>query len=207
MTTRRPHWAAHLTVIEATHLARSWCAGRTIAGHSAFAHATRVARTINRYLPANPELTAAAFLHDSPEYAPLGLDLDAILAQRLVPEVPRIIRAHEAEHEALARDRQPTAPTADLPVLQLSAADKIVSLSTAIRNATTAPDAAAYWAGRRAFLEQLDYLAVFQHQVAGHLPQAMVQILGALITRATEVSTLNASPTGTCTPRVSPEAL
>jgi hypothetical protein len=157
----------------------------------------RLARTINRYLPANPELTAAAFLHDSPEHAPLGLDLDTILAERIGPEVPRIIRAHEAAHEALAQDRQPTALIADLPVVQLSAADKIVSLSTAIRSATTAPDPAAYRAGRRAFPEQLDHLAVFQHQVAGHLPQAMVQVLGALITRATEVSTLNASPTCT----------
>jgi len=184
MTTRL-HWTAHPTVIEAIALARTWCAGHTIAGHSALAHATRVARTINRYLSRDPELTAAAFLHDSPEYAPSSLDLDAILADRLGPEVPRIIRAHEAEHLALAEGHQPTAPTADPPVLQLSAADKIVSLSTAIRNASAAPDPAAYWAGRRAFLDQLPYLVAFRHKVTGHLPPAMTQTLSALITRAT----------------------
>jgi hypothetical protein len=135
-------------------------------------------------------VTAAAFLHDSPEYAPSSLDLDATLADRLGPEVPRIIRAHEAEHLALAEGHQPTAPTADPPVLQLSAADKIVSLSTTIRNASAAPDPADYWASRRAFLDQLPYLAAFRHQVTGHLPPAMAQTLGALIARATDAATL-----------------
>ena len=63
--------------------ARRWCAGQVIDDRPALAHAARVAVTLGEHVtdPA-PELIAAALLHDSPEFAPAGIDLDAVLGHR-----------------------------------------------------------------------------------------------------------------------------
>jgi (p)ppGpp synthase/HD superfamily hydrolase len=79
--------------------ARRWCAGQVIDDRPALTHAARVAVTLGEHVahPA-PELIAAALLHDSPEFAPAGIDLDAALGHRYGREVVRIVRALEAEH-------------------------------------------------------------------------------------------------------------
>src|SRR5439155_6035398 len=92
----------HPLVDTALGLARTWCAGHVIDEAPAFAHAVRVAVTLDRHLPAAPPgLLAAALLHDAPDYAPADIDLDALLTVRFGPDVVRVVRALEREHRGL----------------------------------------------------------------------------------------------------------
>jgi len=112
-----------------------WCAGQVIDDQPALAHAARVAVTLGEHVtdPA-PELIAAALLHDSPDFAPAGIDLDVVLGHRYGIQVVRIVRALQAEHHALDTDT-PIIVADDLPVLLASTADKIVALTSLSRRA------------------------------------------------------------------------
>src|SRR2546430_8764947 len=76
----------HPIVADALVLAGEWCRGQVVDGAPALGHAVRVALVLGCHIPAAaPELVAAVLLHDSPEYAPKDLDLDALLTVRLGP--------------------------------------------------------------------------------------------------------------------------
>ncbi len=118
----------HPIVADALALAGQWCRGQIIDDAPALGHAVKVALVLGRHVPdAAPELIAAVLLHDSPEYAPKDVDLDALLTVRLGPAVPRIVRGLEREHIALDERPVPDVTTEDRWTLYTSAADKIGS--------------------------------------------------------------------------------
>lgn len=136
---------------------------------------------MRRYTPdPPPEAIAAALLHDSAEFAPPHIDLDATL-DTLSPDVARIVRVLEQEHD----DPETALPPADDPSAMLaSGADKIVSIGSVIERAEDAPDPAAFWASRQEFVAALPYFARFADAAEGVLPSAMVAELSALVARA-----------------------
>jgi len=92
-----------------------------------------------------------------------------------------LIRAHHREQHALANGDRPVPVTDDPRLLQLSAADKIVSLATALGRATASGDPGAYWAARPTVRHQLRYLNAFYAATAPRLPDGMARELGYLI--------------------------
>jgi HD domain len=171
----------HPTIDVALILARKWCAGHVVGEAPALAHAVKVAATLRRHVPdADPQLVAAVLLHDSPEFAPPGVDLDAVLAE-LGPQVPRIVRALHAEHAGLDPAGGVPFDPADRWVWCASAADKIVALLSMLRRAAKSGDAAAFWARRSAFIDALPYFWAFYEAARLRLPQGMAAELGQLI--------------------------
>lgn len=74
----------HPLLEDAVDLARVWCEGHTVGEAPALGHAMRVARALCRHVSnPPPEVVAAALLHDGPEFAADGEDIDAILSARL----------------------------------------------------------------------------------------------------------------------------
>jgi hypothetical protein len=174
-----PH--GHPVVEEALRLARAWCAGHIIDDAPALAHAVKVATTLCRHLPdADPQLVAAVLLHDSPEFAPPEVELDAVLAT-LGPQVKRIVRALEAEHEAINSPSGPPIDTDDTWVWCASAADKIVALTSLLSRAATSGDAATFLSKRDAFITALPYLWSFHQAAKPYLPETMAAELGQLV--------------------------
>ncbi|GAA1801497.1 hypothetical protein GCM10009682_24300 [Luedemannella flava] len=153
--------------------ARRWCVGQIIDDRPAIAHAVRVADTIARHVeqPA-PVLLAAALLHDSPEFAPPDLDLDAYLTSTYDAEVTRIVRALQVEHLALDTDH-PIIPAGDIPVLVASTADKIVALGSLLRRARNSGDVCAFFAARPALVALLPHFDEFGRQSTGLAPPSM----------------------------------
>jgi hypothetical protein len=142
-----PPYRNHPLVSRALQLARMWATGHQIDGAPALGHAVRVANQVTTHQPkASPELVAAVLLHDAPEYAAAAgvQDLDEFLTAELSPEVPRIIRGIEHEHQTLDSRGQAHPPIGDPPVLLASAADKTISMRSILDRAETAEDAAAY---------------------------------------------------------------
>jgi (p)ppGpp synthase/HD superfamily hydrolase len=138
MTVLSPPRAA--TVDRALRDAQRWCTGHTIDDRPALAHAVRVAVTIGEHvLHPDPDLIAAALLHDIPDFAPRTPDIYQVLATAYGPQVPRIIAALHAEHQALDMP-DPPIRVDDLPVLLASTADKIVALTSLLRRAHTSGD-------------------------------------------------------------------
>ncbi|MGH8902606.1 MAG: HD domain-containing protein [Egibacteraceae bacterium] len=181
----------HPITSKALEIARAWCAGHVIDGAPALGHAVRVALKLGEHVPdAPPELVAAVLLHDAPEFAPPGEDLDATLTDWLGAGVVRVVRALEQEHQALADQAEPAMPTDDPSTLcgswtlHASAADKIVSLTSILRRAAAADDPDAYWRERRPFVALLPYLRTFHTVSAPHLPATMTSELGNLVTIA-----------------------
>ena len=184
----------HPIVAEALDLARDWCAGHIIDSAPALGHAVKVALTLSRHIPdPAPELVAAVLLHDCPEYAPKDIDLDALLTARLGAPVTVIVRALEQKHVALDQRADPDVTTTDRWTLWASAADKIVSLRSILRRAARAPDPAAYWRTRRAFVTRVPYFAAFHTAAAPHLPPGMSGELARLVVRAQHAT---GQPTG-----------
>jgi len=172
----------HPIVADALVVARDWCAGHIIDGAPAFGHAVKVALTLGRHVPdPAPELVAAVLLHDSPEYAPKEIDLDAVLTARFGAPVAAIVRGLEREHIALDQRADPDVTTEDRWTVVASAADKIVSLRSILRRASRAPDPAAYWRSRRAFVARVPYFAAFHTAAAPHLPPGMAGELARLV--------------------------
>ncbi|MET9263750.1 hypothetical protein [Amycolatopsis sp. NPDC004079] len=168
--------------------ARRWCAGQVIDDRPALAHAVRVAVVLGEHVTApDPDLVAAVLLHDSPEFAPPDLDLDAVLGHRYGPAVVRIVRALEAEHHALDTGH-PVITVDDLPVLLASTADKIVALTSLTRRAGKSGDPAAFFAARPALLDLLEHFAAFADAGDGRVPASMTlqlkQVLDTLTATA-----------------------
>lgn len=163
----------HPLVEHALRQARQWCAGHIIDDRPALAHAARVAVTLGEHVthPA-PELIAAALLHDAPEFAPPDIDLDTVLGRRYGAEVPRIVRALEAEHHALGTD-SPITTADDLPVLLAPAADKIVALTSLTRRAQRSGEVTGFFAARPALVRLLPHLRAFCDTEAGTVPASM----------------------------------
>jgi len=161
--------------------ARTWCAGQVIDDRPALAHAIQVAVTLGQHLPnVAPELAAAALLHDSPEFAPPDVDLDAILTIRYGREVTRVVRALQAEHASLDSPEPPIVVD-DEPVLVISTADKIVAFSSLLHRARLSGDIAAFFGSRPALLRLLPYFRACQLAGAGHVPPAMSHRLGTVL--------------------------
>lgn len=172
-------------VSDALGLARGWCVGHTIDGAPAIVHAVRVARKLVEHLPnAVPELIAAVLVHDAPLFAPIDIDLDAVLGTQLGAEVARIVRAIEREHIALTAGSRPAPPLNDPHTLLAIAADKIVSITSIVRRSTAAPDPAEYWANRSAFTGRLPYFHDFSKAVTPHLPASLAAELETVVRTA-----------------------
>lgn len=155
--------------------ARRWCTGKIIDDRPALVHAVKVAVVLGEHVTnPDPELVAAVLLHDSPEFAPANLDLDAVLEQRYGPAVVRIVRALEAEHQALDTDK-PVITVDDLPVLLASTADKIAALTSLTRRAKKSGDAPGFFAARPALLGLLGHFAAFADASAGRVPASMTR--------------------------------
>jgi hypothetical protein len=179
----------HPIVADALVLAGEWCRGQIIDGAPALGHAVKEALVLGRYVPdPAPELVAAVLLHDSPEYAPKDVDLDALLTVRLGPAVTRIVRGLEREHIALDERPVPDVTTEDRWTLWASAADKIVSVRSILGRAARAADPAAYWRSRRAFVVRVPYFAAFHTAAAPHLPPGMAGNLARLVVRAEQAT-------------------
>lgn len=164
----------HPKVEDALGLARVWCAGHIIDGAPALRHAVEVALTVGRHVPDAPaELLAAVLLHDAPDFAPAGTDLDRVLTHRFGPSTTRIVRALEREHAVLGLEPPPVPEVGDPLVLCASAADKIVSLGSVVRRAQFAADQDAYWRARQPFLGLVPYFRTFATAAGPHLPNSM----------------------------------
>jgi hypothetical protein len=123
---------------------------------------------------------AAVLVHDSPEFAPPGTDLDAVLTQRLGEAVTRVVRALAREHEAL--DGAAPTPAPDDPWTRYaSAADKIVSLGSILSRAAAAGDPDEFWRVRRPFITAVPHLRRFHTTAAPHLPVGMGEELERLV--------------------------
>ena len=171
--------------------ARTWCAGHVIDDRPALVHAVRVAVALARYVPnAAPDLVCAALLHDSPDFAPPGLDLDAVLTRRYGPQTARVVRAMEREHAALDRGDPPIAVD-DGPVLLVSTADKIVALSSLLHRARRSGDVHDFFSSRPALLSLLPYFRAFHDAAADQIPSRMTGRLTTVLValdRATAAS-------------------
>ncbi|HMG43549.1 MAG TPA: HD domain-containing protein [Acidimicrobiales bacterium] len=179
----------HSTISAALQLARLWCDGQRIGPQDALTHALQVVDVLRRHVPdAAPEVIAAALLHDSPELAPPGLDLHAVLVTLLSPEVARLVEALQHEHDGLSAGTVPRPPADDSATMQASAADKIVSIATVLERART-DDPSAYWSTRSGFVAALPYFRAFTAAAEHVLPSTMTAELGDLVDRAVAAAT------------------
>lgn len=168
-------------VERALHLARDWCQGRIIDDAPALRHAVAVARTLLHHAPdAPPEVVAAVLLHDSPEFAPDGVDLDALLMAEVGAGVAPLVRALEAEHLAMDAGQPPVAPD-DRWVRLVSAADKIVAFRSLMDRARRSGDERAFWARRRGLRRVMPYFRGWVEQVVPSVPARMAVDLEAAL--------------------------
>jgi hypothetical protein len=173
----------HPLVDAALAQARTWCAGRVIDNAPALAHAVKVTTTLSRHVPdLDPQLAAAALLHDAPEFAPAGLDLDHALTTRFGPTVTRVVRALEAEHRALDQHDPPPADT-DRDVLLVATADKIIALTSLLRRAYASGDPEGFWISRPALLRLRGYFHDTHQHTVGRVPSGMSDHLGRVLKR------------------------
>lgn len=180
----------HALVEAALADARAWCAGHIIDDQPALVHAVRVARTVSvLYPPAAPWLVAAALLHDSPEFAPAGLDLDEVLIARYGPNVRHVVIALEAEHHRLDHPDPPVLVD-DVAVLLVSTADRIVAFTSLLRRAARSGDPNGFFARRTALLRLLPYFRRCQQAGQGRVPAVMSEQLDAVLTRLEQVASL-----------------
>ncbi|MEV0428239.1 HD domain-containing protein [Micromonospora sp. NPDC050495] len=171
MTVLSPPRAA--AVDRALRDAQRWCSGQAIDGRPALAHAVRVAVTIGDHVPnPDPDLIAAALLHDIPDFAPRTPDIYQVLAAAYGPQVSRIIAALQDEHQALDTS-DPPIPVDDLPVLLASTADKIVALTSLLRRAHASGDVAAFLRTRPALLTLLPHFRAFHQAAHPRVPAGM----------------------------------
>ncbi len=154
----------------------------------------RVALTLGRHLPdAPPELLAAVLLHDVPDYARADV-VDAEVGGWCGTNTLITLWAIHDEHTAM--DLYRTSPASAvrrlsrLPdgVAAALAADKTVSLRYVLTGARNAPDLAAFWATRHAFLTLVPYLRAFQAATAHRLPESLVRDLDQLVTDAEQIT-------------------
>lgn len=108
--------------------------------------------------------------------------LTRVLAARYGPEVPRIIMALQAEHNALDGP-DPVVKVNDPSVLLTSTADKIVALTSLLRRARASGDVTAFFAVRPALLRLLPHFRAFHDSGRGLVPAGMSQALAAVLDR------------------------
>jgi hypothetical protein len=137
-----------------------------------------------------PELVAAALLHDISRHGPTDVDVDAVLTVRFTGRVARIVWALQHELDAAGPLAPPVLNLSDEDrwTLQVSAADKMVTLGSMLRRAANALDLAAYWEARAAFVARLPYFAQFHTSAAPHLPPSMAGELARLVVRAEQAT-------------------
>ena len=175
----------HPLVATALRLARQWCEGHVIDGAPALAHAVQVAMKLGEHVhDAPPALVAAVLVHDSPEFAPFDVRLDDVLTVALGDDVRRVVRALQREHDALDAGNPELPPLADGWVVQASAADKIVSLTSILGRAAAAEDPEEFWRVRRPFIALVPHFRQFHDAVAKAVPSSMAQELGRLVQMA-----------------------
>jgi (p)ppGpp synthase/HD superfamily hydrolase len=175
----------HSLIEHALRDAQRWYAGWIIDDRPALAHAARVAVTLGKHvISPEPNVVAAALLHDAPEFAPRGLDLNAVLAQRYGAEMVRIVRALEAEHHALDKGK-PIITVDDQPVLLASTADKIVALTSLSRRAMLSGNSVQFFAARPALLGLLPHFWEFLNAGIGRVPPSMTTHLGRTLSMLT----------------------
>lgn len=162
--------------------ARTFCAGHIIDDRPALVHAVRVAVKLDQHAPGRPHLICAALLHDSPLFAPAMLDLDAHLTSHYGPEVTRIIRAMQAQHEALDSNNPPLLVD-DYPVLLATTADKIVALTSLLRRARLSGDTTGFFRTRGALLRLLPHFHAYHRAGATRVPVSMTTELGDVLVR------------------------
>ncbi|MER6816435.1 hypothetical protein ABT299_44840 [Spirillospora sp. NPDC000708] len=179
-------FSTHPIVSTARRLARQWCEGHQIDGAPAMAHGVKVAVCVGRHVPyANPELIAAAIIHDAPEFAPAAgvTDVYDVLTAELSAEVARIVQALAVEHQALdGGEAEP--PIADLRTLLVSTADKAVSMASILNRGETAEDQVAYWQDRSKFLAAVPYIRNYYSRAAGVIPRPLADALRVMVIRA-----------------------
>jgi hypothetical protein len=153
------------------------------------AHAVQVALKLGEHLPsAPPELVAAALVHDSPEFAPANVDLDAVLTMWLGENARWVVRALQREHDALDARRPELPATDDRWTLYASAADKIVSLISILGRAAAAGDPEEFWRIRQPFVALVPYFRSF-HEAAGPLlPDTLGNELHRLVRMAEDTA-------------------
>jgi hypothetical protein len=184
MTVLAPPRHPHLELALAD--ARAWCHGEIIDQRPALSHAVQVAVVTGaaaRQHPQHPLLPVAALLHDSPIFAPPGLDLDAYLDRRYGPAISRLVRGFERDHAAMDTD-DPTIDLSDPDVVLLSTADKVVALSSMLRRCRRAADRCAFFAVRHPFLRLMPYFhachAAAEPHVPADLSAAFARVLAGL---------------------------
>jgi hypothetical protein len=171
-------------------ISRDWCKGHIIDGAPAFGHALKVARKVGEHLPsASPDLLAAVILHDAPYFAPASVNLDRTLTEKLSPSVLQIVRAIEAEHEALGHSTNPSVEALDPDVMIASAADKVVSIAAITLRGRRSDDPLAFWNHRLAFIDRVPYFQAFAGAAEPHLPAPLARELATVITISVETTT------------------
>lgn len=174
--------------------AMQWCAGKVIDDRPALAHAVRVALTIGEHVPhPGPDLIAAALLHDAPELAPPEVDLDVVLCFWYSREVHRIVRALQAEHQALDR-LDPPVNVEDPPVLLASTADRIVAFGALLRRANASGDVQGFFAARPGLGVLLPYFWRYQQASVGLVPATMSSVVHGLLGTLTYIYTAQELP-------------
>lgn len=173
----------HPIIDRALRLARVWCAGQVVDDGPALAHAAGVAVTLGEHVPAvSPQLVAATLLHDAPDFAPQGVDLDEVLEFGLGPEVRRVVRALEAEHAALDSP-DPPITVDDRPVLLASTADQIVAFTSLAKRAHRSDDVDGFFIARPMLLCLLPHFRARLHAATGRVPATMAVHLDMALTR------------------------
>ena len=163
----------HPLVQAAMDDARRWCAGHLIEQRPAFRHAAAVANEVlSHATDASPELIAAAFLHDSPEFAPDDIDLNTYLADTYGERTAWLVSHLHAEHVALDGP-DPAIDVRDPDLLLLSTADKVVAFRGNLRRAEASGDIPAYFAAKTGMLRLLPYFRAFQQAGVERVPAAL----------------------------------
>lgn len=169
----------------AIRLGRLWCEGQIIDGSPALGHALKVARKVDEHCPsASPDHIAAVIVHDAPFFTPPELDLDTTLTTMLNADVTRIVRAIEAEHDALDHSSNPDIDTTSQDVLIASAADKVISIGAILKRARRSPAPNDYWTTRQPFLMRVPYFQAFSISARPYLPDTLADELHDVVTVA-----------------------
>lgn len=161
--------------------ARTWCRGHIIDDRRRWHTRSRSRTNSTSTYPASCNWSAPRwFTHRSPLFAPGSFDLDTYLTGNYGPEVTRIVRAMQAQHEALDSDNPPVLVD-DVPVLLTSTADKIVALTSLLRRARLSGDVQGFFRVRQPLLRILPYFRAYQRAGAALIPPRMAADLAAAL--------------------------
>lgn len=181
----------HPLVEKAVVDSREWCCDHTLNGMPAFARAMRVVYMLEEHLGADlsPELVAATLLHIAHGYAPAEIEVDEYLLEHYGGAVHRIVRALQAEQDALAAGTAPRVDPTDLHVVLSSTADKIVALRLLLQQSRESGDEARFFTSQTELHQKLPYLKQFQHTITGRVPESMSHAFGDVLAAITACRT------------------